>query len=100
MPIYSGSMNSAGKCFPVAKTLSLIRIGSTSLDITPKVNGKQIDLHRLFQVVQARNGYDEVSREKLLWRKIGAEFNLGQTNAAAYAFALKSTFYKYLAYGL
>ena len=55
-------------------------------------------MHRLFLIVTSRGGYDAVSSEKLAWRKIGAEFNLGQTNAAAYAFALKTTYYKNLAY--
>lgn len=45
----------------------------------------------------ARGGYDNISHEKLAWRRVGQEFNLGTTNAAAYAFALKTVYYKNLA---
>lgn len=38
-----------------------------------------------------------MSAEKLAWRKVGQEFNLGASNAAAYAFALKTVYYKNLA---
>ena len=51
-------------------------------------------------MVGHRGGYDAVSSEKLAWRKVGQEFNLGQTNTAAYAFALKTVYYKNLAYAL
>lgn len=69
----------------------------TNLDINARVNGKHIDLHKLFGAVQNRGGYDAVSSEKLAWRKVGQEFNLGQSNTAAYAFALKTVYYKNLA---
>ncbi|KAL8932314.1 MAG: hypothetical protein Q9216_006889 [Gyalolechia sp. 2 TL-2023] len=69
----------------------------TTLDTSPRVNGKPIDLQKLYQVVLNLGGYDQVSREKLAWRKVGHEFHLGATNAAAYAFALKTVYYKNLA---
>ncbi|KAL8704508.1 MAG: hypothetical protein Q9201_002317 [Fulgogasparrea decipioides] len=69
----------------------------TALDPAPRVNGKQIDLQKLYQHVAHLGGYDQVSREKLAWRKVGHEFGLGATNAAAYAFALKTAYYKNLA---
>ncbi|SLM34566.1 DNA-binding RFX-type winged-helix domain [Lasallia pustulata] len=69
----------------------------TPLDLGPRVNGKHIDLFKLFNLVMQRGGYDAVSSEKLAWRKVGQDFNLGQTNTAAYAFALKSVYYKNLA---
>ncbi|KAL9604678.1 MAG: hypothetical protein Q9219_000398 [cf. Caloplaca sp. 3 TL-2023] len=69
----------------------------TTLDKAPRVNGKPIDLARLYRIVIDLGGYDQVSREKLAWRKVGQEFNLGATNAAAYAFALKTVYYKNLA---
>ena len=72
----------------------------TNLDTNARVNGKHIDLYKLFEIVQQRGGYDTVSSEKLAWRKVGQEFNLGQTNTAAYAFALKTVYYKNLAYAL
>lgn len=67
------------------------------LDLQARVNGKHIDLFKLWKVVSIRGGYDAVSQEKLAWRKVGTEFNLGTTNAAAYAFALKTVYYKNLA---
>ncbi|KAL8712708.1 MAG: hypothetical protein Q9225_006907, partial [Loekoesia sp. 1 TL-2023] len=69
----------------------------TTLDPSPRVNGKPIDLQKLYQIVLNLGGYDQVSREKLAWRKVGQEFHLGATNAAAYAFALKTAYYKNLA---
>lgn len=67
------------------------------LDLQARVNGKHIDLFKLWNVVSIRGGYDAVSQEKLAWRKVGTEFCLGTTNAAAYAFALKTVYYKNLA---
>ncbi|KAL9634766.1 MAG: hypothetical protein Q9164_003895 [Protoblastenia rupestris] len=68
-----------------------------NVDFKNRVAGKTIDLHRLYDIVTSRGGYDAVSGEKLAWRKIGGDFNLGSANAAAYAFALKTTYYKNLA---
>ena len=67
------------------------------MDPAARVNGKHIDLYKLFHVVSYRGGYDTVCSEKLAWRKVGQDFNLGQTNTAAYAFALKTVYYKNLA---
>ena len=69
----------------------------TQVDFNARVNGKYIDLHKLYKIVTSRGGYDAVSAEKLAWRKVGNEFNLGTSNAAAYAFAVKTTYYKNLA---
>lgn len=79
--------------------LSLTRCSTrTILEPQPRVNGKQINLYKLFNDVVERGGYDVVSAEKLAWRKIGHEFGLGSANAAAYAFLLKSVYYNNLAY--
>jgi chromatin structure-remodeling complex subunit RSC9 len=69
----------------------------TLFDPRPRVGNKNINLLALFNVVNGHGGYDKVSDEKLLWRKLGQEFNLGTANAPAAAFALKSAYYKYLA---
>ena len=69
----------------------------TTFDPTPRVGSKHIDLLKLFNIVVERGGYDAVSDEKLAWRKLGSEFNLGTANLPALAFSLKTTFYKYLA---
>ncbi|RDL37043.1 ARID-like protein [Venustampulla echinocandica] len=63
----------------------------------PKVGSRQIDLLKLFNIVMERGGYDKVSDEKLAWRKLGQDFNLGSPNLPALAFALKSVYYKNLA---
>ena len=68
------------------------------MDFQARVNTKHIDLYKLWNVIKSRGGYDAVSAEKLAWRKVGLEFNLGTANAAAYAFALKTTYYKSLAW--
>jgi len=69
----------------------------TNFDPSPRVGTKNINLLKLFNVVVARGGYDAVSDEKLAWRKLGAEFDLGAANAPALAFSLKSVYYKFLA---
>ena len=67
-----------------------------TLDFNARVNGRHIDLFKIWSLVTSRGGYDAVSSEKLAWRRIGNDFNLGATNAAAYAFALKTLYYKNL----
>ena len=74
-------------------TFSFVR---TQIDWQARVNGKHIDLFKFYNLVTSRGGYDAVSAEKLEWRKVGNEFGLGATNAAAYAFALKTVYYKNL----
>lgn len=69
-----------------------------NVDFNARVNGKHIELFKLWNVVTSRGGYDAISAEKLAWRKVGMDFNLGNANAAAYAFALKTTYYKNLAW--
>lgn len=76
----------------------MLKNPSLPIDVkNAKVNSKLIDLFELFQVVADRGGYDRVSSEKLAWRKIALDFNVGHQNAAAYAFALKTLYYKNLA---
>ena len=69
----------------------------THFEAEPRVGTKNIDLLELFNVVVERGGYDKVSEEKLAWRKLGQDFNLGTANLPALAFALKTTYYKNLA---
>ena len=72
----------------------------TSFDPRPKVGTRRVDLLRLYQRVVGLGGYDVVSdtkSQKLAWRSIGQEFNLGTTNLPALAFNLKTVYYKYLA---
>ncbi|CAF9936951.1 MAG: Chromatin structure-remodeling complex protein rsc9 [Alectoria fallacina] len=79
---------------------SLTRFGEErgiNVDFQARVNTKHIDLYKLWNVIRSKGGYDAVSAEKLAWRKVGLDFNLGSANAAAYAFALKTTYYKNLA---
>jgi chromatin structure-remodeling complex subunit RSC9 len=69
----------------------------TLFDPEPRVSTKQIDLLQLYNAVLEKGGYDRVSEEKLAWRKLGQEFNLGTANLPALAFSLKTVYYKYLA---
>jgi len=63
----------------------------------PRVGSRSIDLLKLYKMVMERGGYDKVSDEKLAWRKVGEDFNLGQLNLPALAFMLKTVYYKNLA---
>jgi chromatin structure-remodeling complex subunit RSC9 len=69
----------------------------THFEAEPKVGNKHVDLLHLYNVVVGRGGYDKVSDEKLAWRKLGVEFNLGTSNLPALAFSLKTAYYKNLA---
>lgn len=81
----------------IAKLTAYHQKRGTHLDQEPRVGSKHVDLLALFKTVVARGGYDKVSDEKLAWRKLGQDFNLGSNNLPALAFSLKSTYYKYLA---
>jgi chromatin structure-remodeling complex subunit RSC9 len=81
----------------IAKLRAYHEKRGTTFDPAPRVGSKHVDLLKLFNIVIERGGYDKVSDEKLAWRKLGSEFNLGSTNLPALAFSLKTTFYKYLA---
>lgn len=61
------------------------------------MGSRHVDLFRLFNAVVARGGYDIVCTQKLAWRKLGQDFNLGTTNLPALAFSLKTCYYRYLA---
>ncbi|ESZ90144.1 hypothetical protein SBOR_9471 [Sclerotinia borealis F-4128] len=81
----------------IARVRSYHEKRGTHFDAEPRVGTKSIDLLHLYNTVIERGGYDKVSDEKLAWRKLGADFNLGANNLPALAFSLKTTYYKYLA---
>ena len=47
-------------------------------------------------MVTSRGGYDAVGEAKLAWRRVGNDFYLRNTDAAAYAFASKTTYFRNL----
>ena len=70
----------------------------TPFDPQPKVGTKHIDLLKLYKIVVEQGGYDAVSSEKLLWRKLLTErFHINGPHLPAMAFGLKTAFYKNLA---
>ncbi|KAH8816125.1 hypothetical protein F5884DRAFT_775012 [Xylogone sp. PMI_703] len=81
----------------IAKLTAYHEKRGTHFDPEPRVGNKHVDLLHLYNVVNERGGYDKVSDEKLAWRKLGQDFNLGSSNLPAIAFSLKSTYYRYLA---
>lgn len=81
----------------IAKLTAYHQKRGTHLDPEPRVGNRHVDLLKLFNTVVERGGYDRVSDEKLAWRKLGQDFNLGTSNLPALAFSLKSTYYKNLA---
>ncbi|KAI9807560.1 MAG: hypothetical protein M1825_005500 [Sarcosagium campestre] len=81
----------------IAKLTEFHEKRGTSLDPEPRVGNRHVDLLRFYNAVVARGGYDVVSKEKLAWRKMGQDFNLGSANLPTLAFSLKTTYYKYLA---
>ncbi|KAI6249386.1 Chromatin structure-remodeling complex subunit rsc9 [Erysiphe necator] len=81
----------------ISKLASYHQKRGTYFDPEPKVGTKHMNLFQLYKAVTSRGGYDVVSDEKLAWRKLGQEFNLGSSNLPAIAFQLKGVYYKYLA---
>ncbi|KAK3316184.1 hypothetical protein B0H66DRAFT_518967 [Apodospora peruviana] len=69
----------------------------TAFDPEPKMGNMNVDLHKLFNHIVEAGGYDKVSDEKLMWRKMCEGLGLMRHNAPADAYTLKQIFYKQLA---
>ncbi|KAK4201075.1 hypothetical protein QBC40DRAFT_199058 [Triangularia verruculosa] len=69
----------------------------THLDPEPKMGNLSVDLYKLFNYIVQNGGYDKVSDEKLMWRKMCEGLGLMRHNAPADAYTLKQIFYKNLA---
>ena len=80
----------------IAKLRAYHERRGTHFDPDPRVGAKHVDLLALYNMVVGRGGYDVVSDEKLAWRKLGQDFNVGSNNLPALAFQLKTVYYKYL----
>lgn len=69
----------------------------TNFDPEPKMGNTTVDLLKLFKYIVQHGGYDKVSDEKLMWRKMCEGLGLMRHNAPADAYTLKQIFYKNLA---
>ncbi|SPQ23210.1 62d917ec-1c40-450b-80a5-dce78bf1d772 [Thermothielavioides terrestris] len=69
----------------------------TNFDPEPKMGTITVDLLKLFKYIVDHGGYDKVSDEKLMWRKMCEGLGLMRHNAPADAYTLKQIFYKNLA---
>ncbi|KAK1755697.1 hypothetical protein QBC47DRAFT_452203 [Echria macrotheca] len=69
----------------------------TTFDPEPKMGNTNVDLLQLFNYIVENGGYDKVSEEKLMWRKMCENLGLMRHNAPADAYTLKQIFYKQLA---
>ncbi|KAK3350130.1 hypothetical protein B0T25DRAFT_260242 [Lasiosphaeria hispida] len=69
----------------------------TNFDPEPKMGTMNVDLYKLFNFIVENGGYDKVSEEKLMWRKMCEGLGLMRHNAPADAYTLKQIFYKQLA---
>ncbi|KAL2018253.1 hypothetical protein VTK56DRAFT_1007 [Thermocarpiscus australiensis] len=69
----------------------------TNFDPEPKMGNVTVDLLKLFKYIVAHGGYDKVSDEKLMWRRMCEGLGLMRHNAPADAYTLKQIFYKNLA---
>lgn len=69
----------------------------TKFDPEPKVGNGHIDLLKVYKHVVANGGYDKITDEKLLWRRVSQELGIYSHNEAAVAFNLKTAYYKNLA---
>src|SRR4051794_8153774 len=69
----------------------------TTFDPEPKMGNTNVDLLQLFNYIVDHGGYDKVSEEKLMWRKMCEGLGLMRHNAPADAYTLKQIFYRQLA---
>ena len=69
----------------------------TQFDPEPKMGNMNVDLLKLFNYIVECGGYDKVSEEKLMWRKMCEGLGLMRHNAPADAYTLKQIFYRQLA---
>ena len=69
----------------------------TQFDPEPKMGNMNVDLLKLFNFIVECGGYDKVSEEKLMWRKMCEGLGLMRHNAPADAYTLKQIFYRQLA---
>ncbi|KAK4190948.1 hypothetical protein QBC35DRAFT_44350 [Podospora australis] len=69
----------------------------THFEQEPKMGTLSVDLLKLFNYIVEHGGYDKVSDEKLMWRKMCEGLGLMRHNAPADAYTLKQIFYKNLA---
>lgn len=69
----------------------------TTLDPEPKVSNINLDLLKTFKLIVSNGGYDKVTEEKLLWRKMREQLAIPTTNAPSTAYQLKEKYYKNLA---
>lgn len=69
----------------------------THFEAEPKMGTLSVDLLKLFKHIVEHGGYDKVSDEKLMWRKMCEGLGLMRHNAPADAYTLKQIFYKNLA---
>ncbi|KAK0617386.1 hypothetical protein B0T14DRAFT_435538 [Immersiella caudata] len=69
----------------------------TQFDPEPKMGNMNVDLLQLYKYIVEHGGYDKVSEEKLMWRKMCEGLGLMRHNAPADAYTLKQIFYRQLA---
>jgi chromatin structure-remodeling complex subunit RSC9 len=69
----------------------------TNCDPEPKLGTVTVDLRKVYAFIVEHGGYDKVSDEKLMWRKMCEGLGLMRHNAPADAYTLKQIFYKNLA---
>lgn len=69
----------------------------TQFDPEPKMGNMNVDLLKTFNFIVENGGYDKVSEEKLMWRKMCEGLGLMRHNAPADAYTLKQIFYRQLA---
>lgn len=53
-------------------------------------------MHKLYQVIIEKGGYDAVTSTRMLWREIAGQFNLPKQHDGAMSYQLKQLYYKNL----
>ena len=64
----------------LAKLISFLEVRGVSMSVAPKVNGRELNLYKLNQVIQDMGGHNRVNNQKL-WHKVFKKLKLGDINA-------------------
>lgn len=81
----------------IAKVRAFHDARGTHFEPEPRIGNANVDLLKLYKHIMANGGYDKVSEEKLLWRKMCTDLSLMTSNPPSAAFSLKTIFYRFLA---
>jgi hypothetical protein len=80
--------------WPLEQSLILDR---TNFERDARISGKSVSLHRLYNMVMEKGGYDKLSDERMAWRQLVKPLGFAHQHEGAMTFQIKSLYYRNLA---